>query len=96
MITSKYSREYIADESVDLIYLDPRLIQTEIITSSLKTNVEKIPEAQLTAFEDTWHWDFSAEETYRELVTEAAPKIATMIGALRELVGTNQAMPIWS
>ena len=31
-------REHIASESIDLIYLDPRLIQTEIITCCLGMN----------------------------------------------------------
>ena len=76
-------REYIPAESIDLIYLDPPFNSNRNYKDS---------EAQLTAFEDTWHWDLAAEETYRALVTETSPKIATMIGAVRELVGTNQMM----
>jgi len=47
-------------------------------------------EAQLTAFEDTWHWDKRAETLYHELVTDSSPEISRMIGALRDFIGSNQ------
>jgi site-specific DNA-methyltransferase (adenine-specific) len=88
----KILREYIADESVDLIYLDPPFNSNRSYNVLFKDESGQDSEAQLTAFEDTWHWDRTAEETYRELVTEAPPQIVTMIGALREFIGTNQIM----
>ena len=85
-------REYLADESVDLIYLDPPFNSNRNYNVLFKDERGDDSEAQITAFEDTWHWDLAAEETYRELVTTASPKIATMIGSMRELIGTNQMM----
>ncbi len=85
-------REYIPDESIDLIYLDPPFNSNRNYNILFKDESGDDSEAQLAAFEDTWHWDRSAEETFRELVNESSPKIAIMIGAMRELVGANQVM----
>ncbi len=49
-------------------------------------------EAQITAFEDTWHWNQAAEETYNYLITQSPDHIVKMIGALRDFIGTNQMM----
>jgi site-specific DNA-methyltransferase (adenine-specific) len=49
-------------------------------------------EAQITAFEDTWHWNHIAEQTYHELVTQAPDHISRMIAALRDFIGANQMM----
>jgi DNA modification methylase len=49
-------------------------------------------EAQLKAFEDTWHWNLEAEQTYAEILTDTPTHIARTIEALRDLIGTNQMM----
>jgi site-specific DNA-methyltransferase (adenine-specific) len=49
-------------------------------------------EAQLTAFEDTWHWDKSAAHTYHEIIQDSPAKVAEMIGALHSFIGENQMM----
>ncbi len=83
-------REYLARESVDLIYLDPPFNSNRSYNVLFKDESGQDSEAQLTAFGDTWHWDASAEETYHELVNNAAPHIVTMLGALRDVLGANQ------
>jgi len=88
----KILREYIADESVDLIYLDPPFNSNRNYNVLFKDESGQDSDAQLTAFEDTWHWDLSAESTYYELVENATPEVSTMVGALREFIGTNQMM----
>lgn len=88
----KILREYIASESVDLIYLDPPFNSNRSYNVLFKDELGQDSESQLTAFEDTWHWDIAAETTYHELVTEATPEISTMISALREFIGGNQMM----
>jgi len=53
-------------------------------------------DAQLLAFEDTWHWGPSAEATYAYLTNTARhegrvpDKISTIIAALRAGIGENQ------
>jgi hypothetical protein len=49
-------------------------------------------DAQLTAFDDTWHWGQQAEDTYGELVTRARPEVQKMISALLDFIGRNQMM----
>lgn len=85
-------REYIPDESVDLIYLDPPFNSNRSYNVLFKEESGKSSEAQITAFDDTWHWGESAEETYQELVTQAAPEVSSMIAALRGFIGENQMM----
>ncbi|OQX21618.1 MAG: site-specific DNA-methyltransferase [Desulfobacteraceae bacterium IS3] len=83
-------REYIPDKSIDLIYLDPPFNSNRNYNVLFKDESGQDSEAQITAFEDTWHWDRSAEDTYHELVTDAPPQISKMIGALRDFIGANQ------
>src|SRR5258708_31643573 len=77
----KTLREEIDDESVDLIYLDPPF------NSNANYNVlfaEKSGErsvAQITAFEDTWHWGRESEELYHETVL-AGGKLSDLLQAL--------------
>lgn len=85
-------REYIADESVDVIYLDPPFNSNRSYNVLFKDESGADSEAQITAFQDSWHWSPTAEKTYHELVTSAPPQIALMIGAFREFIGTNQMM----
>lgn len=85
-------REYIPDESVDLIYLDPPFNSNRTYNVLFKDEGGQESEAQIVAFEDSWHWNRAAEDTYHELITDAPQQISSMIGALREFIGTNQMM----
>lgn len=85
-------REYIKDESVDLIYLDPPFNSARNYNVLFRDESGKDSESQITAFEDTWHWGQTAEKTYHELVTDAPERVSATIGALRTIVGTNQMM----
>lgn len=85
-------REYIPDESVDLIYLDPPFNSSRSYNVLFKDEGGKESEAQITAFEDTWHWNEATERTYHEMIQNAPANVVQMIGALREFVGTNQMM----
>lgn len=85
-------RDYIATESIDLIYLDPPFNSNRDYNVLFKDESGIDAEAQIVAFEDTWHWGPTAAATYYELVTDAPERIVTAIGALRDLIGTNQMM----
>lgn len=85
-------RDYFPDESVDLIYLDPPFNSSRSYNVLFKDESGSHSEAQITAFEDTWHWNIGAEQIYTELVTQVGGSVAAMIGALRSFVGTNQMM----
>src|SRR5438445_8986630 len=85
-------REHIASESVDLVYLDPPFNSNRSYNVLFKDESGIDSEAQITAFEDTWHWNPITEKTYHELVTQAPDHIAKMIAALRDLMGRSQMM----
>jgi site-specific DNA-methyltransferase (adenine-specific) len=85
-------REHIPDASVDLIYLDPPFNSSRNYNVLFKDEHGAESEAQITAFEDSWHWNLTAEQTYTELLTEAPDHVAKMVESLRDLIGTNQMM----
>jgi site-specific DNA-methyltransferase (adenine-specific) len=85
-------REHIPSESVDLIYLDPPFNSSRNYNVLFKDEHGTESEAQITAFEDTWHWNLAAEQTFTELLTEAPDHVAKMIESLRDFIGTNQMM----
>jgi site-specific DNA-methyltransferase (adenine-specific) len=85
-------REHIASESVDLIYLDPPFNSSRSYNVLFKDEHGTESQAQIEAFEDTWHWNLEAEHTFTELLTEAPDHVAKMIESLRDFIGTNQMM----
>lgn len=85
-------RQYIATESVDLIYLDPPFNSNRNYNVRFKDESGNDSEAQMTAFEDTWHWNQATENLYEELVTNSAPNVSSMLSAMREFIGANQMM----
>ena len=85
-------REHVTDESVDLIYLDPPFNSSRSYNVLFKDESGVESDAQITAFEDTWHWGADAERTYHEIIQNAPSKVAVMLGALREFIGANQMM----
>lgn len=64
----KILREYMPDASVDLIYLAPPFNSNRSYNVPFKDESGTEADAQITAFEDTWHWNATAEETYHELL----------------------------
>ena len=82
-------REHVKDASVDLVYLDPPFnsqANYNIIFGGSKKNGE----AQIKAFDDTWHWGDESERTYREIMEGVGgSKIADMTEALCKLLGKN-------
>ncbi len=75
-------REYIASESVDLVYLDPPFNSNRSYNVLFKDESGQEADAQITAFEDTWHWNPTTERAYHELVTQGEPRVGHMVGAL--------------
>ena len=87
----KILREHIKDESVDLIYLDPPFNSNRNYNVLFRNESGTEAEAQITAFEDTWHWNIGAEETYNELINEPG-QVGRMIESFRSFIGQNQMM----
>jgi site-specific DNA-methyltransferase (adenine-specific) len=85
-------RESIADESVDLIYLDPPFNSNASYNVLFKAPSGEQSQAQIEAFEDTWHWNDSAELAFNEVVTGANSDASIMLKAMRSALGDNDMM----
>jgi len=85
-------RRYIKDESVDLIYLDPPFNSNATYNVLYKEPTGKPSEAQITAFEDTWHWTPETDKTFQEIVKTAPATVIEMMSAFRKFVGLNDVM----
>lgn len=86
------NRDYFPNDCVDLIYLDPPFNSNRNYNVLFKAESGADSEAQITAFEDTWHWSENALSTYFDLVREAPAQVATAMKALMDLIGHNQMM----
>lgn len=87
----KILQDHIAVESVDLIYLDPPFNSKATYNVLFREKDGADSTAQITAFDDTWHWGIESEDAYHEVVT-AGGKLADLLGALRKFLGTNDMM----
>jgi len=85
-------RDYIPDESVDLVYLDPPFNSNRSYNVLFKQEGGAESEAQLAAFEDTWHWNNTTAALFHEMMATAPANVAAMVGALRGFIGENQMM----
>ena len=61
-------RERLAGESVDLIYLDPPFNSNRSYNVLYKDESGSEAEAQIIAFEDTWHWSYDTNHQYHQLL----------------------------
>ena len=80
-------REHIPDQSVDLIYLDPPFNSKRDYNVLFKTPKGHTSDAQITAFEDSWHWGEQAEREYREILSQPNTEVSEMVRALRSFLG---------
>ncbi|AEB09133.1 hypothetical protein [Desulfobacca acetoxidans] len=76
-------RNQIDTASVDLIYLDPPFNSQATYNILFAEKSGELAAAQITAFEDTWHWNLEAEKAYREVVTFGSKKVADLVQAFR-------------
>jgi site-specific DNA-methyltransferase (adenine-specific) len=61
-------RDSIGDESVDLIYLDPPFNSNAGYNVLFKAPDGSGSAAQIEAFDDTWHWNDSAEAAFADVL----------------------------
>ncbi|MBM3189248.1 MAG: site-specific DNA-methyltransferase, partial [Chloroflexi bacterium] len=83
------NRDYMPDESVDLIYLDPPFNSNRSYNVLFREANGTAADAQIEAFDDTWHWGQAAEKTLREIAMTAAPHIVEMTQAMVGFIGRN-------
>jgi site-specific DNA-methyltransferase (adenine-specific) len=83
----KILREYIPDESIDLIYLDPPFNSNRNYNILFKDEAGREMNSQIRAFEDTWHWVAATEEVLYSLIRHRAGE---MLSNLCQFMGKNQ------
>ncbi len=82
-------REHIPDESVDLVYLDPPFNSQRSYNVLFREVNGSAADAQIKAFDDSWHWGQTAEATLHDILTTAEPHVVEMIQAIVSFVGRN-------
>ncbi len=85
-------REQIASESVDLIYLDPPFNSNANYNILFKSPAGAGADAQIEAFEDTWHWNDTAEAAFDAVIKSGNTKVADMLIAMIGYLGRNDMM----
>lgn len=91
-------REHVKDESVDLIYLDPPFNSNanyNILFKSPKNaggGEVTDSQAQIEAFEDTWHWNDTSEQAFDEVMQSGNTKAFDLLRAMRDFLGDNDMM----
>ena len=83
------NRDVIHGESIDLIYLDPPFnskADYNVIFGDRQSKTS--PQAQITAFEDTWHWNEDSAKTLQELY-DINGDLAELLDLLVRRLGHN-------
>jgi len=85
-------RNSIADESVDLVYLDPPFNSNASYNVLFKAPDGHESHAQMEAFDDTWHWTDVAERAFDEVMHSGNTDAAEMLRAMRSFLKENDMM----
>ena len=85
-------RAYIEDETVDLVYLDPPFNSNANYNVLFKAPGGEGSAAQIEAFDDTWHWNLSAERAFDEVTQSGNSDAANMLMAMRSFLRENDMM----
>lgn len=88
----KVLREHISNDSIDLIYLDPPFNSKADYNILYREPTGEPSAAQITAFEDTWHWTEETERTFVEIPKVASSSVIEMMRSFRKFVGENDVM----
>lgn len=84
-------RRHVADESVDLVYLDPPFKSDQDYNVLFAERDGTRAAAQIKAFEDTWTWDRGSSEAYERIVERGGP-VADAMQAFRKFLGDNDML----
>ena len=88
-------RDYVPDESVDLVYLDPPFNSNATYNVLFRERTGEESPSQIKAFTDTWEWTQETELTF-ELDIIQNPRVPAavkdMVAAFRSFIGQNAMM----
>ena len=83
-------REFVGDESVDLVYLDPPFNSARDYNVLFKQAKRDENQAQITAFTDTWQW---SKRRYDEFFNDPRnARLFSLMDALHQILGQNEMM----
>jgi len=86
-------REFVPDESVDLIYLDPPFNSKRAHNIIFRDKDGKYPPSQIRAFDDTWSWGDEAEIIMDELKKPGyPPQLFLALDSFRHFLGHSDMM----
>lgn len=85
-------RKDIADESVDLVYLDPPFNSNANYGILFREPDGRSSNAQIEAFEDTWHWNDNAEDAFDQVARSGHTAAFDLLRAMRGFLGENDMM----
>ena len=84
-------RRYFADESIDLIYLDPPFNSNQDYNLLFRDKSGEKSASQILAFEDTWEWSDEAEKTVVSIV-EQGGKVGKIMSLFRTSFGNSDML----
>jgi DNA modification methylase len=84
-------REHIAEQSVDLVYLDPPFNSRQDYNVLFAEKDGNRSAAQITAFKDTWEWNLESQAAFEEIV-ERGGRVADAMRAFKTLLGNTDMM----
>ena len=82
---------HVADESVDLVYLDPPFNSNANYNVLFAERDGTQAAAQIKVFDDTWRWDEGAARAYADVV-EAGGRVSQAMQAFRTFLGENDML----
>ena len=85
-------RESIASESVDLVYLDPPFNSQATYNLLFRSPAGAGSQAQIEAFEDTWHWGHEAESAFDQVIRSGNTDAADLLRAMRSFLSETDMM----
>ena len=84
-------RHYIADESVDLVYLDPPFKSNQNYNVLFAEQDGARSASQIKVFDDTWTWDQTAARSF-QVVVENGGHVSQAMQAFRTFLGESDML----
>jgi len=81
--------EAFVEGSVDLVYLDPPFNSNANYNVLFREPGGGAAESQIEAFQDTWHWNESAEAAFARVLREGGTGVAELLRAMLGFLGRN-------